>query len=100
MGFFSDMWNQIKGQAKTVGLDKVTEMGESVLSKTGDAIEKGANRAKDKLPDGLDKYVDQAAAKGKEVVEEATHKIEGAAASTVGEVLPTDKPAEETPKAA
>lgn len=83
MGFLGNLWDSVKGTAKQVSLDKVTELGEQLATKGKDAVEQGANWVKEKTPDSIDGIVDQVAAQGKELVEKASDKIEDVAKDTV-----------------
>ena len=90
MGFLGNLWDSVKGTAKQVSLDKVTELGEQLATKGKDlveegkgAVEKWANWVKEKTPDSIDGIVDQVAAQGKELVEKAGDKLEDVAKDTV-----------------
>ncbi len=83
MSLLGNLWNSIKGQAKEVSLDKVTELGEQLATKGKELVEQWANLVKEKTPDSIDGIVDQVAAQGKELVEKAGDKLENIAKDAV-----------------
>ncbi len=99
MWFLGNLWNSVKGTAKQVSLDKVTELGEQLATKGKDAVEQGANWVKEKTPDSIDGIVDQVAAQGKELVEQAGDKLENVAKDAVATAEHTaDKATESAPE--
>jgi uncharacterized protein YjbJ (UPF0337 family) len=76
MGIFDSIWSLIKGNAKKVGLDKATDLSESLAAKGKAMVDQVAAKVKEHTPDAIDSMVDQAAAKGKAMVENASEKVE------------------------
>lgn len=76
MWIFDSIWGLIKWNAKKVGLEKATDISESLAAKWKEFIDKWAVWVKEKTPDSIDGLVDQAVAKWKIIVEEASEKVE------------------------